>query len=550
TPPAMIRRNYTEDDVAEAILDITDRGLSQNEAAQKRGVPQSTLSGRLSGQASRNERIQAHQRISKSQEETLIRWVLRQESLGYALSHSQLRACVEATLKQQGDNKPLGKHWTTRFVKRHLQLSTKLGKRQEAARFDGFTPKAVNWYFDIRETEYGWIKPENTVNVDEGGIMAGFGLDSLVIGRSDPKKKAMLKGVQSRTWTSFIEAVTATGRALKPGIIFKGKELQKQWFLKELELIADWHYITSPNGWTDNHIALEWLKDVYLPQTEPRDASDARLIILDGHGSHAQDEWMATCFLNNVYCCYLPAHCSHGLQPLDNGIFNVIKGAYRKELQKLASLTDSAPVDKVNFIRAYAKAREAGMRKEIILSGWRFTGNWPINRHKALTHPEIQPDKEKVVERFKTPSPPQLHSDDTPKTSRQVRELAKHRSRPTRWKYSKIAKGLETLEMKVAVQNARITGLEEQMAQVQRGKKRKAVPNPNRRFMALAETLAAGEALPDSKEAEIELDVDEEAESVIEVGVRSEDESDDFRVVTKHCQRTRSGRKVKKPRRE
>ncbi|EWZ77885.1 hypothetical protein FOXG_22498 [Fusarium oxysporum f. sp. lycopersici 4287] len=163
-----------------------------------------------------------------------------------------------------------------------------LGKRQEAARFDGFTPKAVNWYFDIRENEYGWIKPENTVNVDEGGIMVGFGLDSLVIGSSDPKKKAMLKGVQSRTWTSFIGAVTATGRSLKPGIIFKGKELQKQWFLNEFELIADWHYITSPNGWTDNHIALEWLKDVYLPQTEPRDASDARLIILDGHGSHAQ----------------------------------------------------------------------------------------------------------------------------------------------------------------------------------------------------------------------------------------------------------------------
>ncbi|RKK98000.1 hypothetical protein BFJ70_g17586 [Fusarium oxysporum] len=441
----MVRRDYTEDDVAEAILDITDRGLSQTGAAQKRGVPRSTLSGRLSGQASRNERIQAHQRISKSQEETLLRWVLRQESLGYALSHSQLRAC----------------HWTTRFVKYHLELSTKLGKRQEAARFDGFTPKAVNWYFDIREDEYGWIKPENTVNVDEGGIMVGFGLDSLVIRSSDPKKKAMLKGVQSRTWTSFIEAVTATGRSLKPGIIFKGKELQKQWFLNEFELIADWHYITSPNGWTDNHIALEWLKDVYLPQTEPHDASDARLIILDGHGSHAQDEWMATCFLNNVYCCYLPAHCSHGLQPLDNGIFNVIKGAYRKELQMLAGLTDSAPVDKVNFIPAYAKAREAGMRKDIILSGWRFTGNWPINRHKALTHPEIQPDKEKLLEEFKTPSPPQLHSDDTPKTSRQVRELAKHRSRPTRWKYSKIAKGLETLEMKVAVQNARITGLEE-----------------------------------------------------------------------------------------
>jgi len=190
------------------------------------------------------------------------------------------------------------------------------------------------------------------------------------------------------------------------------------------------------------------------------------------------------------------------------------------------------------------------MRKKIILSGWRFNGNWPINHRKALAHPEIQPDKEKVLDGFKTPSSPHLDSDDTPETSRQVRDLAKHRSRPTRRKYSKIAKGLEALEMKVAIQNARITGLEEQVSQLRRGKKRKAVPNPNRRFMALAEALAAGESLPNSKEGEIEVDVDEEIESVIEVGVRSEDESEDFMALTKHCQRTRSGQEVKKSRRE
>ena len=98
---------------------------------------------------------------------------------------------------------------------------------------------------------------------------------------------------------------------------------------------------------------------------------------------------MATCFLHNVYCCYLPSHCSHGLQPLDNGVFNASKAAYRKELEKLAYLTDSTPVNKVNFIKAYAKAREIGMTKKNILSGWKVTGNWPISRIKALRHPEI-----------------------------------------------------------------------------------------------------------------------------------------------------------------
>ena len=107
-----------------------------------------------------------------------------------------------------------------------------------------------------------------------------------MIGSSNPKKEAILKSPQGRAWTSFIEAVIVDGRLLKPGIIFKGKELQKQWFLDEFRKVADQYYITSPNGQTDNHITLEWLETVYLPQTEPAKASDTRLIILDGRGSH------------------------------------------------------------------------------------------------------------------------------------------------------------------------------------------------------------------------------------------------------------------------
>ena len=108
-----------------------------------------------------------------------------------------------------------------------------------------------------------------------------------MVGSVNAKRKALLKGPQTRNWTSFIEAITADGRVLIPGIIFKGKELQKQWFLDEFKKIADWYYVTSPNGWTDDHIGVEWLERVYLPQTKPNDESDARLIVLDGHGSHA-----------------------------------------------------------------------------------------------------------------------------------------------------------------------------------------------------------------------------------------------------------------------
>jgi Tc5 transposase-like DNA-binding protein/Psq-like protein len=174
-PSKKPRYVYTEDTVTEAILDITENGLSQCQAAQKYGVPQQTLSARLGGQTALADQIQPSQRLSKNQETKLASWILRQESLGYAPSHSQIRACVLALLQYQGCESKLGRHWVERFIQRHPELRTKRGRRQEANRFDSFTPKAVHWFFDIREKEYGWIKPENTVNVDEGGIMAGFG---------------------------------------------------------------------------------------------------------------------------------------------------------------------------------------------------------------------------------------------------------------------------------------------------------------------------------------------------------------------------------------
>jgi len=106
-------------------------------------------------------------------------------------------------------------------------------------------------------------------------------------------------------------------------------------------------------------------------------------------------------------------------------------------------LTDSTPVDKINFIRAYAKAHKVGITKKNILSDWRVTGNWPISRAKALWHPEIQNDKkDNRVE--VTPKPiPSSTLEITLKSSRQIRNLSKHKTPRTRRRYAVIAKGFK-----------------------------------------------------------------------------------------------------------
>ncbi|KAL2888927.1 hypothetical protein HOO65_030428 [Ceratocystis lukuohia] len=142
---------YAEDDMAEAILNVTDNSFSPSQASQRRGVPRTALIDRLNGQTAGKEQVQPSQGLSKNQEDTMAFWILRQESLGQAPSYNQIRACATGLLRQHGDQLELGRNWVARFVNCRSDLKIKIGRRQEASRFDSVTPKAVCWSFDIRE---------------------------------------------------------------------------------------------------------------------------------------------------------------------------------------------------------------------------------------------------------------------------------------------------------------------------------------------------------------------------------------------------------------
>lgn len=136
---------YTEDDMVNALFDITDNKISLRKASQRWNIPIATLSSRLSGKhGSRTEGQKESQRLPPSDERRIVEWILRQESLGYAPGHGVVRAIVRDLLRERGDTEPLGKNWMDGFKKRNPSIRTKVGRRTEAARYDGFTPKAVN----------------------------------------------------------------------------------------------------------------------------------------------------------------------------------------------------------------------------------------------------------------------------------------------------------------------------------------------------------------------------------------------------------------------
>jgi hypothetical protein len=148
------------------------------------------------------------------------------------------------------------------------------------------------------------------------------------------------------------------------------------------------------------------------------------------------------------------------MQPLDNGPFNTVKAAYRKELKEFNFNNDARLMDKINFIKAYNKARTAGLTEKNIQSAFRTTGNWRINRIKALSHPEIQPDDNPKTPERELASDSEDYLKHTPKNSRQIRDFGKEKSPSTRYIFGKAAKAYTDLEFEVIALKNKVAAAE------------------------------------------------------------------------------------------
>ena len=298
-----------------------------------------------------------------------------------------------------------------------------------------------------------------------------------------------VKGNQSRAWTSFVKCINALGRALSPLIIFKAAMIQGQWFEKDFNQ-PGWHFARSKNEYATNAIALEWLRKVFLPQTQSNDPSAARLLIVNGHGSHSTDEFMWECFSNNVYLLFMPAHTSHVLQPLDLTCFFPLKAAYRKRIANLAEITDSAPIGKLQFLRCYAEARKEGLRPANIKAGFRASGLYPISRAKALANAHVLKAGEIVAEREAILQQKKDLGD--PKGGTDMIELFQGLvdSAEARQALRSTARAMDEKNVQIAALTRDIEKLNTKIQRLAPQKRRTILMNPNERLMSMDQVLA------------------------------------------------------------
>jgi hypothetical protein len=94
-----------------------DQKLSRRKAAAIYNVPESTLRYRMNGRTPKPESRPAAHRLTITEEETLVQYVLDLDARGFAPHYAGVEDMANLLLAQR-DAGRVGKHWAEKFVKR------------------------------------------------------------------------------------------------------------------------------------------------------------------------------------------------------------------------------------------------------------------------------------------------------------------------------------------------------------------------------------------------------------------------------------------------
>ena len=504
---------YSEQDLRDAVQKYHRGGHSIRSISREFSIPYTTLADRIHGAQTHQEASEPQQTLSRIQEDHLTKWVLTQVALGVPPTHAQIREFASRVLQAQGAPRTtVGKGWVNRFIRRNPVLRTQRARKIDSVRVNGATDQVIrSWFPHLNIPAIKDILPANRYNMDEYGLMEGQGTNGLVVGSSETRA-VQRKDPGSRAWTSFIECISATGVALPPAVIFRGKSVQQQWFPVEKDGLEDWLFTATEKGWINRVVALEWLQRVFIPRTRPQDPSQRRLLILDGHDSHTTTEFMWHCFDNNIQLLFLPAHTSHVLQPLDLSVFSPLKHTYRKLLNQMNSWSESTVVGKQLMLKCILQARKQAITAHNIKSGWRAGGLWPVNIAKPLmsrlllenSNQRLNLDKQRHP--LQTPisqQPPQLVVEakevefTTPRKKTVLRDhlnnLAIRRQdlSTRRLLFRKVEKAFDEKDFELARLQQENEVLKAKLEATVKTKRKKVVPDPNTQFASIEQVHKA-----------------------------------------------------------
>lgn len=368
-------KSYDAISLEKAIVAV-ENGDSIRKAAEKYGVPRSTLYDHCKGKYQTSSKCGAKPYLTAAEEEELVSFLDKSSRIGYPYTRKQVLALVQQILDSKNINTKVSNGWWERFQQRHPAIRLRSAMPLSVARAKATDYEVLDNYFDmLKETleSNGIINNASCIyNCDESGFPLSPKCPKVVceVGTNPTYVTS-----DTKTQITVLVCANAAGTVLPPFVIFDRKSLNPQLTIGQ---VPNTIYGLSPNGWIDRGLFSDWFFHHFLkfvPSFRPL------LLLMDGHSSHYCPEVIRYAAKQKILVLTLPPNTTHLTQPLDKGLFSVLKKSWREICHDFTVKNPGRCVTRYDFSQLFSQAWYKSMTVSNIMAGFKKTGVCPFDRN-------------------------------------------------------------------------------------------------------------------------------------------------------------------------
>ncbi|KAJ0004391.1 hypothetical protein NQD34_010605 [Periophthalmus magnuspinnatus] len=379
------KKRWTEEAMERALIEVKSGRCTVRQAAKEFGVPKSSLGDRVSGRVTPGSRSGPAQLITSADEELLVEFSLYMARHGFPLTKQQLVSFASSIYRRQHRRvafSKLGQTWWLNFRKRQEKnLSIQPAESVVHGRTMCVRKEAVDHFYHLLSsvvTSHRLMdKPHQIFNCSEMGFELGRKRLSL------PKSSLGYKPMPgSRDHISVLVCFSAAGEDVPPFVIYSKAYPSGVCYKSQGPPGA--LYGWSESGCISTELFRRWFLKHFLVQG-PKERP--LVLIFDGHKSPVSLEVVEAARKEGVILLCLPPHCSHILQPLEVGLFVLLKQRFATLLGNTNTTDIHFNVSKKEFSCVFKRTyqitkEEDGIR--IVKEGFQSCGLYPLPCHYAV----------------------------------------------------------------------------------------------------------------------------------------------------------------------
>lgn len=388
------KKKWTEEAMERALVEVKSGRCTVRQAAKEFGVPKSSLGDRVSGRVRPGSRSGPAQLITSSDEEQLVEFSLYMSKHGFPLTKQQLVSFASSIYKRQHRRvafSKLGQTWWLNFRRRQEKnITIQPADSVVRGRTVCVRKEAVDQFFQLLSTvmdAHGLRdKPHQIFNCSETGFQLGRRRVLLPKSASLGCKPAGA----SRDHISILACFNAAGEDIPPFVIYS--KAYPGGVCYKTQGPSNALYGWSESGCVNSDLFKKWFLKHFLVRVRKE---RPLLLIFDGHKSPVNLEVVEAARKEDVVLLCLPPHCAHILQPLDAGLFVLLKKRFAALVGDGGAADSHFAVSKKDFSSVFKGTYQVAKEDEgvrIVSEGFRKCGIYPLDQfnisegHLMLPH--------------------------------------------------------------------------------------------------------------------------------------------------------------------